>query len=77
MPISTIRCSFNPSVHAKDQMIERGISKEEMLETILQGAKRIQGEKIISSFKKMEAVYKQEPCHYFIITIYPKTSGNL
>ncbi len=73
MPVSTIRCSFNPSYHAKDQMIERGISKEELIEVIQRGAKRIYGSKIISALKKMEVVYKQQPCHYFVITLYLKT----
>lgn len=71
--METARCSFRPSSHAKDKMIERGISKEEILETILKGAKRaFEENKIISFFKGFEVVYRQFPCNYFIITVYWK-----
>lgn len=66
------RCAFRPSKHAKDAMIERGISKDDILEAILKGAKRIFGQKILSTFRGFEAVYRQFPCNYFVITVYFK-----
>lgn len=65
-----MKCTFSPSKHTKDQMIYRGISKEELIEAILKGAKRLQGKKIIALYKKIEVVYVQKPCHYFVITTY-------
>lgn len=66
------RCSLRPSGHAKDQMIERGIAKEEVISALLRGAKRVFGEKVISGFAGIEVVYKQLPCNYFVITVYDK-----
>lgn len=59
-----------PSRHAEHQMIERGISVKEMLETLDKGVKRIVGRKVLSLQKKIEVVYKSKPGHYFIITTY-------
>jgi len=68
------RCSFRPSKHAKDKMIETGISKMEMLEGILKGAKKVFKDKIIATFKGFEVIYRQLPCNYFVITVYWKHS---
>jgi len=70
--VSLNRCSLRPSRHAKDKMIETGISKIEILESILMGAKRILHNKIVSTFKGFEVVYRPLPCNYFIITVYWK-----
>lgn len=64
------RCKFRPSVHAKDKMIETGITKHEILDAVFKGAKRIFHNKIVSKFKGFEVVYRQMPCNYFIITVY-------
>ena len=69
---SPYKCSFRPSKHAKDKMIETGISKIEILESVSRGAKKAYGKKIISTFKGFETVYRQLPCNYFIITVYWK-----
>jgi len=70
--VSSGRCSFRPSLHAKDKMIETGISKAEILESVLKGAKRYFHNKIISTFKGFEVVYRALPCNFFIITVYWK-----
>ncbi len=51
-------------------MIVRGISKKEIVDCILKGAKRLQGKKIISIYGKLEVVSMTKPCHYFVITAY-------
>ncbi|MBU4190597.1 MAG: DUF4258 domain-containing protein [Candidatus Thermoplasmatota archaeon] len=61
-----------PSRHAEYQMIEKGISVKEMLETLDKGVKRIVGRKVLSLQKKIEVVYKSKPGHYFVITTYRK-----
>ena len=63
-------CELQPSKHAKDQMVLRGISKKEILDCILKGAKRLKGAKIIGLFGNLEVVFLKKPCHYFIITTY-------
>ncbi len=65
-----MKCEFQPSLHAKDQMIIRGISKKEIMDCILKGAKRFHGKKIIAIFGKVEVVFLKKPCHYFVITTY-------
>jgi hypothetical protein len=65
-----MKCEFQPSKHAKDQMVLRGISKKEIMDSILKGAKRFQGKKIIGLFGKVEVVFLKKPCHYFVITVY-------
>ncbi|MBU2559606.1 DUF4258 domain-containing protein [archaeon] len=65
-----MKCEFQPSFHAKDQMVIRGVSKKEVKDCILKGAKRLQGKKIVALFGKLEVVFIQKPCHYFVITTY-------
>jgi hypothetical protein len=65
-----MKCEFQPSIHAKDQMVIRGISKKEATGCILKGAKRLQGKKIVALFGKLEVVFIKKPCHYFVITTY-------
>ncbi len=65
-----MKCEFQPTLHAKDQMVIRGISKKEAMDCILKGAKRLQGKKIIAIFGKLEVVFIKKPCHYFVITTY-------
>ncbi|MFQ5975516.1 MAG: DUF4258 domain-containing protein [Candidatus Hydrothermarchaeales archaeon] len=65
-----MKCEFQPSKHAKDQMILRGISKKEIKVCVLRGAKRLQGKRIIGIFGKLEVVFLKKPCHYFITTAY-------
>lgn len=66
------KCGLMPSRHAEYQMIEKGISVKEMLETLDKGVKRIVGRKVLSLQKKIEVVYKSKPGHYFVITTYRK-----
>lgn len=70
--VVTVKCSFRPSLHAKDKMILTGLSKWEILEAIIKGAKKVFRNKIITTFKGFEVVYRQLPCNYFIITVYIK-----
>ena len=71
--IMTVRCKIRPSGHAKTKMISYGFETDIVLEYILKGAKRIEEDKIIASYKGIEIVYKQRPCNYSIITVYWKT----
>ncbi len=63
-------CTFRPSAHAKDRMIERGISRREAVEAISRGAKRRNGPRIFAKHRSIEVVYVQRPCTQFVITLY-------
>ncbi len=65
-----MQCEFQPSKHAKDQMVIRGISQKEIMDCIQKGAKKLQGKKILGVFGKLEVVFLMKPCHYFVITAY-------
>ncbi|MBI5061609.1 MAG: DUF4258 domain-containing protein [Candidatus Aenigmarchaeota archaeon] len=68
-----MKCSFRPSTHTKVRMISRGIEKKEIIEAILNGPKRVYEDKIITTYKNFEVIYKQLPCNYFVITVYWKS----
>ena len=65
-----MQCSYRPTMHAKDRMIERGISRAEAIEAILKGSKKRIGPKIHTILKGIEIVYIQKPCNYHVITMY-------
>ena len=70
--VMTKKCELRPSAHAKTKMIVWGFNKENIIEAILKGAKRIEQNKIVVTYGGFEVVYKQYPCNYFIITVYWK-----
>jgi hypothetical protein len=65
-----MECEMQPSPHAMDRKIERGVSDTEMSEAISRGVKRMSKKKIIALHKGLEVVYRKKPCHIFIITLY-------
>lgn len=70
MDIPRAPCRLRPSLHAADRMVGQGIRTREVLETILMGAKRREGERIVSRHRGKEVVYVQRPCRYFLVTVY-------
>ena len=63
-------CKFRPTIHAKNRMIERGISKDTAIEIILKGSKRYIKKKVFARLKGIEVLYVQKPCNFHVITIY-------
>jgi hypothetical protein len=63
-------CKFRPTAHAKDRMIERGISRSEAVDAVSKGAKRRRGCKIFSQYRGIEVVYVQRPCNQNVLTLY-------
>jgi hypothetical protein len=58
--------------HALDQARERGISINEIKETIEKGAKFIQDEKekkIVSDYRHIRIVFKKSGNRYYVITV--------
>jgi hypothetical protein len=70
MEVNRMTCAFRPTNHAKDRMIERGISRGEAVETITRGAKLRRGSKVLSRLRGIEIVYRPKKCHYHVITLY-------
>ena len=61
------------SKHAREQMVERGISEKEVEDGISRGSKRIQEPgKILSDFRYFTVVYKKVGETYFVITVKPR-----
>lgn len=65
-----MECKLRPSIHARDMMTERGISRSEAIETINKGAKKLQRKKIVSFQRNIVIVYKRKPCNIFVVTAY-------
>ena len=63
-------CAYRPSRHAKDQMIERGISREEAMEVIMKGAKHLKDRNILSGYRRTVVVWRKVPCQFFVLTMY-------
>jgi hypothetical protein len=60
------------SKHARKQMIERGISEQEVEEGIRKGAKSLQKPgRILSHYHHYCVVYKKIEDIYFVITVKP------
>jgi acetolactate synthase regulatory subunit len=57
------------SRHALEQARERGISINEIKETITNGAKFFQDEKIIAKHRHIQIVFKKINEYYFVITV--------
>jgi len=61
------------SKHARKQMIEKGISEQEVEEGIRKGAKRLQKpDRILSHYRYYCVVYKKIEDIYFVITVKPR-----
>ncbi len=57
------------SKHDLEQARERGISINEIKETIQKGAKFIQDSKVVTSFRHIRVVCKKLKDRYFVITV--------
>lgn len=55
--------------HAREQMVERGISEHEVTEAIQHGTKVLQDEKLCFVFRDYQVVCKKIDEVYFIITV--------
>lgn len=61
------------SRHAREQMVARGISTNEIKEAVAAGSKHLQHpNKIVSDYKYYSVVYKKIGDDIFIITVKPR-----
>jgi len=59
--------------HAREQMVFRGISENEVIECVKRGVKEIQEpDKILSYYRYYCVVYKKVNDTYYIITVKPR-----
>lgn len=58
--------------HAFRQMRERGISKESVIEAINKGSKMIEGKRVHSVFRGIEAVFIKQGNNVRVITVFRK-----
>lgn len=58
--------------HAREQMVSRGISLEEIKKAIPGGSKRIQNGKVVSAYRYFEVVYKKVDETFVIVTVLPR-----
>jgi hypothetical protein len=49
-------------------MTGQGIGHREVMEAIVKGAKRWEGQKTVSWFRTKEVVFVKQPCRYFAVT---------
>ena len=61
------------SKHARERMVARGISTEEVIEAIARGSKELQNpNKILSHYRYFCVVYKKVGKDIFVITVKPR-----
>jgi len=58
--------------HARERMISREISLEEVKNAILRGSKSIQDGKIIATYRYFEVVYKKVDEIFVVVTVSPR-----
>ena len=64
------------SKHALEQSRERGISINEIKETIQKGAKFMQDDKIVSMHRHIKIVFKKIKDDFFVITVMIRKEKN-
>lgn len=59
--------------HAREQMVARGISEQEVEKAIKRGSKELQGKtKILAHYRYFTVVYKRIGDGLFVITVKPR-----
>jgi len=58
------------SNHAREMMVERGISDKEISNAINRGSKRTQDDKIVATYMYFEVVYKMIEDEAYVITVF-------
>jgi len=59
--------------HAREQMVARGISENEVYDAVKSGSKHLQyPDKIVSKYKYFSVVYKKIGENIFVITVKPR-----
>ena len=57
------------TLHAKEQMVERGISKRQVIDTIKKGSKVVQTDGFLVSYSYIKVAYKIKGDKYIVKTV--------
>ena len=60
---------FVLTLHAKEQMVERGISKQQVIDTIKKGSKVVQTDGFLASYSYIKVAYKIKGDMYIVKTV--------
>ncbi len=57
------------TLHAKEQMVERGISKQRIIDAIKKGSKVVQTDGFLASYTYIKVAYKVRGDNYIVKTV--------
>lgn len=57
------------TLHAKEQMVERGISKQQVTDAIKKGSKVVQTDGFLASYSYIKVAYKIRGDNYIVKTV--------
>ncbi len=57
------------TIHAKEKMVERGISKKQVIEAIKRGSKVVQTDGFLASYSYIKVAYKVKDSAYIVKTV--------
>ena len=57
------------TLHAKEQMVERGVSKQQVVDTIKKGSKVVQTDGFLASYSYIKVAYKMKGDKYIVKTV--------
>jgi hypothetical protein len=60
------------SRHARERMVERGISEKEVASAVSKGSKRTQDGRIVAAYMYFEVVYRMIDDEAYVITVMPR-----
>lgn len=57
------------TLHAKEQMVERGVTKQQVIDTIKKGSKVVQTDGFLASYSYIKVAYKIRGDKYIVKTV--------
>lgn len=57
------------TLHAKEQMVERGVSKQQVIDAIKKGSKVVQSDGFLASYTYVKVAYKIRGDNYIVKTV--------
>ncbi|MBI3052340.1 DUF4258 domain-containing protein [Candidatus Woesearchaeota archaeon] len=57
------------TLHAKEQMVERGVSRQQVIDTIKKGSKVVQTDGFLASYSYIKVAYKMRGDKFIVKTV--------
>lgn len=57
------------TLHAKEQMVERGVSRQQVIDTIKKGSKVVQTDGFLASYSYIKVAYRIRGDKYIVKTV--------